>query len=255
MIRIISILMFALTLAACSSTKEVKPLFGNKVSKEKEVEARVQIALLHLEEDRNTDAISELERAMNIDPKSARVHEILAVSLERVGELAKAEKHFKQMLRYDPQYSRGRANYGYFLMRQNDFSTAYRQLNIAAEDIYYPRRAEAYQQMGICAERLGREEDVLKNYQKAISIDRNFAPPLLDLAKVEYEKGNYPQAQNYFDDYRKKTSQTSAEGLLLGIRLARIYEDKSAEASYALALRNLYPRSQEYLDYLELRKQ
>lgn len=255
MIRIISTLILALVLAACSSAPEVKPLYNSKVSKEKEVEARVQIALLYLEEDRNTDAISELERAMKIDPKSARVNEILAISLERVGELAKAEKHFKQMLRFDAKYSRGRANYGYFLMRQNNFSAAYKQLNVAADDIYFRDRARAYQQMGVCAEQMGREEDMLKNYQKAISIDKNFAAPLLDLAKVEFEKANYPQAQRYFENYRSKEKQSSAEALLLGIRLARIFEDKSAEASYAMALKNLYPRSQEYLDYLELKKQ
>lgn len=255
MTRIISTVVLALFLVACSSTKEIKPLYSNKVSKEKEVEARVQIALLHLEEDRNTEAISELERAMKIDPKSARVHEILALSLERVGETNRAEKHFKLMLRYDSKYSRGRANYGYYLMRQDNFSAAYRQLERAADDIYYPRRAEAYQQMGVCAERLGREDDMLRNYQKAIAIDKNFAPPLLELAKVEYEKENYPKSQQYFDQYRKKVRQSSAEGLLLGIKLARVFEDRSSEASYAMALKNLYPRSQEYLDYLALKKQ
>lgn len=255
MVRTIAIVFLAFVLAACSSTKEVKPLYSNKVSKQKEVEARVQIALLYMEGDNNAEAISELERAMAIDPKSPRVHEVLALVLERVGELARAEKHFKTMVRYDGKYSRGRANYGYFLMRQEKFSAAYKQLEVAASDIYYPRRAEAYQQMGVCAERMGREEEMLKNYQKAISIDRNFAPPLLDLAKIEFEKGNFPQAQSYFDSYRKKTTQTSAEGLLLGVRLARVFEDKNAEASYAMALKNLYPRSQEYLDYLELRKQ
>lgn len=257
MLRIISLLLAALLLSACASTKEVKPIYNNKVSKEKEVESRVQIALLHLQEDRNTDAISELERAMSVDPKSPRVHEILALSLERVGEFDKAEKHFKQMVRYDGKYSRGRANYGYYLMRQDKFAAAYKQLEIAADDIYYSNRALAYQQMGECAKNLGREEDMYANYKKAVAIDRNFAPPLLELAKHEFEMAQYPQAQAYYDQYRQRIQGqgSSAEALLLGIRLARIFEDRAAEVSLAMALKNLYPRSQEYLDYLELKKQ
>jgi type IV pilus assembly protein PilF len=41
----------------------------------------------------------------------------------------------------------------------------------------------------------------------------------------------------------------SAAGLLLGIQLAKKDGDSNSEASYALALRNLYPKSAEYQAY------
>jgi len=45
-------------------------------------------------------------------------------------------------------------------------------------------------------------------------------------------------------------ARPDAELLLLGIELARELNDANAEASYALALKNLYPDSREYQGYL-----
>lgn len=251
----IIILILVSFLAACASTREVSPLYVDKVSKVKEVESRVQIALIYMEQNHNAEAIGELERAMKVNPKSARVHEVLALALENVADYKRAQEHFKLMLKYDESYTRGRANYGYYLMRRGEYKEAYKFLEQVTQDIYYPQRASVYQQMAVCARELGRTEEMLSNYQKAIALDGNFAPPLLELAKVEFNNANFPKAQVYFDQYRQKIDQASAEGLLLGIKLARKYQDKSAEASYILALKNLYPRSQEYLDYLALDKE
>jgi type IV pilus assembly protein PilF len=49
--------------------------------------------------------------------------------------------------------------------------------------------------------------------------------------------------------YTRTVRQQSAAGLLLGIQLAKVNSDTDAEASYAMALRNLYPRSAEYQSY------
>lgn len=243
-----------LALVACSTTSEVKPLYKDKISKSKEVEARVQIALIYLQDDKNSEAIAELQRAQEVDPNSPRMHEVLALSLEKVTDYKRANTHFKKMLKLDPSYSRGRANYGYYLMRQEDYVEAYKHLQKVADDIYYPQRAMVYQQMAVCAQLLGKNEEMISNYQKAIAIDRNFAPPLLELAKTEFNNGNYPKAQAYFEQYREKVEQSSADALLLGIKLAIAFQDRNAEASYALVLKNLYPYSQEYLDYLALKK-
>src|SRR5690554_2287368 len=251
----ILVFLFITLLTACASVTEIKKPYADKVSKEKEVESRVRIALIHLEENRTSDAISEHETAMNVDPRSARVHEVLALELERVTDYKRAERHFRDMMRYDSSYTRGRANYGYYLMRRGEYAKAYQQLERVVEDIYYPQRAVAYQQMATCSEMLGNKEQMLSNYQKAIAIDGDYAPPLLELAKVEFDNANYPDAQQYFDRYRNKVDRASADALLLGIKLARVFQDKDSEASFVMALKNLYPRSQEYLDYLDMLKQ
>lgn len=253
--KLCSTVLMLMLLVGCTTTTVVKQPYADKISKEREVEARVQIALIYLEENNPEQAISELRLAMDADPKSPRVHEILALALEQATDFKRADHHFKQMLRFDSSYTRGRANYASYLVRRGHCDAAYSHLKIVVDDIYYPRRAMAYQQMAECDRVMGNSAEMLSNYQKAIALDSRFAAPLLELAKIEFNNGNYPQSQVYFDQYRAKVDQTSAEGLLLGAKLARVFQDRDAEASFALALRNLYPRSQEYLDYLNLVRQ
>lgn len=243
------LIMLMLSLTACVTTEE--KVFKKNISAEKELESRVQVAISYLQNNNPEQAIAQLKRALDINPKSARVHEVLGLALESTGELERAEYHFEKMLRYDGEYTRGRANYAAYLMRRGDFPKAYKELKVVTNDIYYQNRAIAFQQLAICAEKLQKYEEVEPAYQRAVALDNNFTPALIELAIIKFNNKDYPEAHKYFDQYREKVSQSSARALLLGVKLARIFEDKSAEASYALALKNLYPKSAEYLEYIQ----
>lgn len=237
-----------LTLSACVTTKGT--LFPDKVSKENQIESQVRIAINFLESNEAEKAIFHLKSAIELDPKSPRVHEILALSLEKTADNDKADMHFRKMLHYDKSYTRGRANYGSFLMRQGNFKDAYKEFSIVVDDIYYPNRAVVYQQLAFCAEKLGKFEEVGAAYQKAVALDGNSTPALLELSYFKFNNKDYPAAQRFLNKYRSKVDTSSARALLLSIKLARVFEDKNREASDILALKNLYPHSKEYLEYI-----
>jgi type IV pilus assembly protein PilF len=69
------------------------------------------------------------------------------------------------------------------------------------------------------------------------------------LAEVYYQLGDLNKAQKYYATYRLQVPTQSAESLWLGIRLAEKSSDHDTVASYALALKNLFPRSDEYVEY------
>ena len=244
----VTVTVLLLALAGCVTTQG--KLFPSKVSKEKAIESQVRIAITHLQDGNPEKAIYHLKEAIEMDPKSPRVHEILGLSLEKTGEIDKADTHFRKMVKYDSAYTRGRSNYGSYLLRQGRFEEAYKEFKIVSEDIYYPNRAVVYQKLAICAEKIGKIEEVGPAYQKAVALDGNFTPALLELSYFKFDNKEYPAAQYYFDQYRSKVDQSSARALLLGIKLARVFEDKSSEASFTLALKNLYPKSKEYLEYI-----
>lgn len=237
-------------LASCVTTQG--KLFAHKVSKEKELKSRLTLAVEYLSADEPEAAMRHLKLAMEIDPKSAPVHEVLALTLEKMGDDDQVEKHFKKMVRYDSSYTRGRANYGSYLIRQKDYKSAYKEFTVVTQDVYYAHRPVAYQQLAICAEKLDKKDEVITYYKKALAIDSSYYPALFQLAKYSFEQGDYADSQKYLDAYRAKTNKSSARSLLLGVKLSRIFEDKDNEASYALALKNLYPKSEEYLEYLSL---
>ena len=56
-------------------------------------------------------------------------------------------------------------------------------------------------------------------------------------------------ARDYYQRYSKMDKDQDARGLLLGIRLANIFEDRDTAASYGLQLKRLYPGSPEYRQY------
>lgn len=72
----------------------------------------------------------------------------------------------------------------------------------------------------------------------------------LALSQIEFDKQNYVKARENlqkFDEIARHTPQS----LWLGIQIQRILGNKDALASYELALRKLYPYSEEYRKYKE----
>ena len=56
-------------------------------------------------------------------------------------------------------------------------------------------------------------------------------------------------ARDYYDRFSQLTEQ-NARSLLLGVRLAKVFEDRDKAASCGLQLKRLYPGTPEYQQYL-----
>ena len=97
--------------------------------------------------------------------------------------------------------------------------------------------------------RLGKESKARQAFVRALTMDRSNSLAMLELAHIEYNAGNYDLAERYLESYRRFRRQQSPRALWLGVRVAHALEDQNAQASRALALRNLYPKSAEYRAY------
>ena len=247
-----SVFIFVVTfcLSACVTTETTS--FSKNISIEKEVESRVQMALAYLQKGKPEVAIYHLREIAEKQPKSPRIQEVLALSLWETGENDRARKHFKKMVKYGPEYSRGRMNYAAFLVSQDDYKKAKEQLLVVNQDIYYPKRGQSFYMLASVYRFLGQNKEMVESYERSIRLDRRNVPALLELSEFRYKEGQYAQSYTLHKRYREEVRQSSAKGLLLGIKLARKFDDKSEEASYVLALKNLYPKSSEYLEYMDI---
>ena len=70
------------------------------------------------------------------------------------------------------------------------------------------------------------------------------AKSLLQLARINYNKGDYQQAEDNYLVYRKVARQNPAS-LLFGIKVADKSGNSDAAASYKLLLQSKYPDSEE----------
>ncbi len=241
MSRIVVGLFAALLLAGCvtESTNTRQP-----APKPVQLQARLDLARGYLEQREFTRALDPLERALEIDPRSAEAHTLMAVVYQAQGEPDLAEQHYRQALRYEPSNAMALNNYGTFLYAQGRFEDALDPLRSLVRDPNYRERAVAYQNLGLTELQVGNKDRAREAFERALSFNTVLPRSGLELAQLSYEAGDYQEAARYYDMFRERARQTP-RSLCLGLRLARLSGDDNGRASYEIALKNLFPDSAE----------
>jgi type IV pilus assembly protein PilF len=83
---------------------------------------------------------------------------------------------------------------------------------------------------------------------RSLQLNPSQARAALELAVLRFDQQSYLQARQLLSRHAR-VKQPSARSLWLGIQLARILNKSDDEASQALALKNIFPTSQEYQLY------
>lgn len=246
-VALVAALLFSCTLTACISTTTGG--FATKASPEKALEQRVQLARQYIGEGNWEDAKRNLKMAQKIDADNADVHEAFALVYQSTGEYELAEDNFKTAIRLDRNCSRCRNNYAAYLYSRGEFDKAVDQLESVVEDTLYEARPRAFLNLGLARLKTQDTAGAQEAFERVLAMERLNRLALLELATLRYEAGDFVDANQYYQTYKLAVRQQSARGLWLGIRLAREANDRDAEASYGLALSNLYPGSQEHQAY------
>ncbi len=156
-----------------------------------------------------------------------------------------ADQEYRLALRERPHDARILNNYGSFLYEQGRYKDAYERFTQAAEDSLYPERARVFENLGLTALRLNQVDLGKENLEKSLRLDRNQPRALFELAQLAYQTRDYVPSRSYYQAFSQLSPQ-DARSLLLGIRLAEVFNDRNTAASYALQLKRLYPNSPEY---------
>lgn len=245
--RLLTGLAVAVLLAGCVTTTESP--YKEKKDEARALELSSQLARSYISRGEWEPAKRHLRYAIETDPKNVEAHEGLALVFQNTGELELAEEHYRKALRYGSANTRVRNNYAAFLFGMERYGEAADQFEKVTEDVLYEGRMNAFVNLARCYEQLGRTEDAAKTFRRAFLMDKQSTSALFGLARTHFALGNLPTAQAFYDEYLKHAKSQSAASLLLGIKLADSFGDKNTHASYALALKNLYPKSREYLEY------
>ncbi|KPX96438.1 Type IV pilus bioproteinsis protein PilF [Pseudomonas amygdali pv. myricae] len=160
-----------------------------------------------------------------------------------------AEQYFRKALASSNNETRIVNNYGSFLFEQKRYKEAYERFEQAAADNLYPERSRVFESLGMTSLKLGNREQAREHFTKALRLDRQLPRSLLEMAQISYEDKQYVPARDYYDRF-SQLSEQNARSLLLGTRLAKIYDDRNKAASFGLLLKRLYPGTPEYQQYL-----
>lgn len=244
-IRLLVPLVLALLVQGCVTT--TNSTF--KADKQAEVASRVKAATDYLNQGNTEKAIVHLKRALELDPNSAPVHDTLAQVFWKTGEYELAQEHFRKAIASDPKFSRARNNYAAFLYERGDTRGAIRELEHVVADTLYESRGAAFANLGRAYQKVGETAKAEEALARAVKMDRRQWPAMLELAAINYDRGDHEQAARYYEQFRRLAPRQTPRSLLLGIRLARLAGDRDAEASYSLQLKSMYPDSAEYREF------
>lgn len=222
-----------------------------KADPQKSLQANVDLGLGYLQRGDLARAKEKLDKALAIDSDSPIVHDAFGLLFQVEGDDETAERHFQRAVRANPRLALVRNNYGAFLFAKGRYGEAIEQLKEATADPFYRARAQVFENLAMCYLRVGDPAQATDAFKRSIAINPNQAKSLLELAELSFEKPDYVTARDLYKRYIKLVEQ-DARSLWLGIRLARVFQKKDEEASYALMLRNIFPTSEEYREYQDL---
>lgn len=234
-------------LSACVTTHSGG--FAEKADEKKAFETSVQLAKTYIAQGNWEQAKRHLQYVESVDRSNAETLEALALVHQNTGELEHAEDYYRRAIRQAPNTVRIRNNYAVFLYAQERFAEAAEQLEVVVQELLYERRVEAFVNLGRCYLKLGELDKAENAFKRALLMQNDNPLVLISMAEVAFRQKQHAESQRFYDAYVAKTKRPSAASLWLGIRLADVFDDDNAFASYALALKNLYPKSEEYLLY------
>ena len=224
--------------------------FSEITDKKSAVDKYTDLGLRYIQQGAPSKARRPLKRALELDPQSPDARNALAILFQVENEFELAEEYFLSALGFAPDRTKIRNNYAAFLFEQQRYSEACEQLEITSKDALYERRSAVYENMGVCFLKVGRQDQALAAFDRAIIINDAQPRALIEATAIYYERGDILTSSRYHKLYqqlvRLRQAPSSPRSLLLGVRLARANGEDDREASYLLMLRSMFPQSEEY---------
>lgn len=232
----------SLGLASCSSDAPKDP------NERSASELYMLKAVRYMENGQLDFARQDLQRSIVLDDKNIEAHNALGVLYERLEQPAEAEEQFKRALSLDANHSGVANNYGRVLCSQGKYELAMQQFRRVIDAKNYTTPWQALTNAGICAKKQGLLQDAEGYLRKALDIDPNFPPALLEMAKLSLEKHIDLSARAFLQRLESVT-QPTAESLLLGMQIEQaLGNDREADA-YFKKLQRQFPSSKEAMRY------
>lgn len=246
-LRAALLLVSTVLLAACVSTGQVDPMKTDK-GRDAARDAYIELGIGYLKQGATERAKVPLKKALELDPSNADANAALALVFQTEMEPELADQHYRKALssRSDPRILN---NYGTFLYDQGRYKDAYERFQQAAEDNLYPERSRVFENLGLTSLKMNNPAQAKQHFDKALRLNRQQPRALLEMAELSFDEKQFVPARDYYQRYSQIAPQT-ARSLLLGSRLATIFEDRDQAASLGLQLKRLYPGTPEYQQYL-----
>jgi type IV pilus assembly protein PilF len=152
--------------------------------------------------------------------------------------------HLRRASKLAPENPEVQNAYAVFLCKQGSVSEALKAFDKAAMVPLYRTPEVAYTNAGVCARGAGRLNDADTYFRKALAVNKNYDEALLQLASLNFDRGEYFPARAFVERYLQ-TYKATAEVLWLGVRIEQAMSNNAAAAKYAERLLSGFPDAAE----------
>ena len=242
------LLLAASLLAGCVTTGNVDPMKTGK-GREEARDAYVQLGIGYLQQGETERAKVPLKKALELDSSNADAHAALALVFQIEMEPKLADEHFRKAISQRRDDARLLNNYGSFLFEQKRYQEAMERYTQAAQDNLYPERSRIFENLGLTALQLQQREQAKAYFERSLRLNSRQPRALMEMALLSFDDRQYVPARGYYESYLLLAPH-DARSLLLGVRLAKVFEERDNAASLGLQLKRLYPGTPEYQQYL-----
>jgi type IV pilus assembly protein PilF len=207
-----------------------------------------QLAAGYLQRGRIDVALEKIAKAMVQNPRSAAAFHTAALIHEKLGDTEEAEKFYKKALELDAKDPALQNNYGQFLCSVERYNEAEGYFLNAIKNPNYPTPDLAYENAGLCSLRAKDMTKAEQYFREALKLNPNSVIASFQLAKLYYDKGDYPFARVFLQAILKRyQDEVSAPILYLAYQIETALKNASTAELYQRNLLNRYPTSEEAL--------
>jgi tetratricopeptide (TPR) repeat protein len=200
-------------------------------------------AKIRLEKGELKSALDACNKALEKNPGYAEAYNLKGVILFQQKNIKEAELNYAQALRIKPSYYQASLNLVSVKMEKNDWKNAL-PIILQTEKMA-PDSNEVFLKKGIIVAALGKPEEAIQNFGRAINLQPRNTDALYNRGNIYFQQKKYLKAKQDFEKSLEINPNFGKAYYALGLSYYYTNEKEKACLSIKQALRLNYPGAQQ----------
>lgn len=226
------------------------PILENDSSNNEIAMTRISLGMGYLKMGNTEQAKINLEKAKRFAPNLTQVYTAFAHYYDTVGEPDLSSQSYEKALAINPDDPDTLNNYGVFLCRQKRYNEAEKYILEAIAIPSYILVSQSYENLALCQLKAANFVKAELYFDKSILHSPSRSSSLLQMARLQYIKSDYENAQLYIQRYEKASRRFAPNALALAYKVNEKMHRERVAKNYAGMLVKLFPNSYETKQYL-----
>jgi len=229
--------LLAVILSGCTSS-------GTNVKSDNPADVHLQLGVRYLNLNKLEVAKENLQKALDIEPGNVQAHNALAFLYEKLNDFDEAHDQYAKAIDLAPDDLGVQNNYGRFLCEHGEYEKGMALLVPASKNALNDRPWLALTNAGRCQLGMRQKQQAEAYFRQALQLNQTYAPALLEMQKLSFEKADYWAAKGFLQRYLSTAEHTS-ETLWIAIQTERAQGNVELANEYQKLLLEKFPLSDE----------